>query len=266
MKKLLYLLLLPLLLSPVLAVTLTVVMYPAPRRLLRAAGVTAGAYVRDEEEYEVVGWVEAAAPRLRAHPVVPADPGGGRQVRPDSAGPRSPRRFSWVSGTPRPSSDSRHVDDAPDPPLAHRLRVLVVDAHRDAADGLGRLLALLGYDTRVAYCGRSALAALDTFPPDVAVLDADLPGAGARAVAASLCRALARRPVLVGVSGSPPAGRAGVKFDHCFGRPFDPRTLLRLLEGYAAACRPRASPPPRPAEPAGADEPHDSPAPNAVPG
>ncbi len=56
------------------------------------------------------------------------------------------------------------------------LRVLCVDDNRDAADMLGVLLELFGYQARVCYDGTSALVAADEFRPDAAILDLSMPG------------------------------------------------------------------------------------------
>jgi PAS domain S-box-containing protein len=55
------------------------------------------------------------------------------------------------------------------------LSVLVADDNQDAADSLGTLLRSMGADVRVVYDGRSALAALETRRPDVALLDIGMP-------------------------------------------------------------------------------------------
>ncbi|HWI80781.1 hybrid sensor histidine kinase/response regulator [Ramlibacter sp.] len=55
-------------------------------------------------------------------------------------------------------------------------RVLLVDDNRDAADTSAALLEISGYETRVAYDPRDALALLADYAPDVAVLDIGLPG------------------------------------------------------------------------------------------
>jgi CheY-like chemotaxis protein len=54
-------------------------------------------------------------------------------------------------------------------------RVLIVDDNRDAADTLGALLGTLGANVSVVYTGRAALEALDTFAPDVVILDIGMP-------------------------------------------------------------------------------------------
>jgi signal transduction histidine kinase/ActR/RegA family two-component response regulator len=55
-------------------------------------------------------------------------------------------------------------------------KVLVVDDNRDAADTTAALLEITGYEVRTAYDPSSALATLDGFVPDVALLDIGLPG------------------------------------------------------------------------------------------
>lgn len=56
------------------------------------------------------------------------------------------------------------------------LRVLCVDDNRDAADTLGILLELVGFEVRVCYDGPSALAEAERFHPDAAILDLTMPG------------------------------------------------------------------------------------------
>jgi PAS domain S-box-containing protein len=54
-------------------------------------------------------------------------------------------------------------------------RVLVVDDNRDAANLLCEVMQALGYETRAAYDGPSALTAAQAFAPDVALIDLGLP-------------------------------------------------------------------------------------------
>jgi len=55
-------------------------------------------------------------------------------------------------------------------------RLLVVDDNRDAADSLALLLSSRGAEARVAYGGQEALAMLETYSPDAAVIDIGMPG------------------------------------------------------------------------------------------
>ncbi|MFL6662197.1 MAG: ATP-binding protein [Rhizobacter sp.] len=76
-------------------------------------------------------------------------------------------------------------DPAPPPaaapqrvPMAapRRGRVLLVDDNADAADMVGELLRDAGHEVCIAADGPAALAALDSFVPEVALLDIGLPG------------------------------------------------------------------------------------------
>jgi len=56
-----------------------------------------------------------------------------------------------------------------------RLRVLIADDNRDAADTLSMLLEMEGYEVRRVYSGRAAISAAEAFRPDVALLDIGMP-------------------------------------------------------------------------------------------
>ena len=51
----------------------------------------------------------------------------------------------------------------------------MVDDNRDSADSLGMLLRLKGNDIRTAHDGLEAVAAADTFRPELVLLDIGLP-------------------------------------------------------------------------------------------
>jgi PAS domain S-box-containing protein len=54
-------------------------------------------------------------------------------------------------------------------------RVLIVDDNGDAADSLAMLLKFQGHETHVAYSAKEALALVESFKPDVGLLDIGLP-------------------------------------------------------------------------------------------
>ena len=56
-----------------------------------------------------------------------------------------------------------------------RLRMLVVDDHRDSADAISVLLRQAGDIVATAYDGCAALAMVEEFRPQVVLLDIDLP-------------------------------------------------------------------------------------------
>jgi CheY-like chemotaxis protein len=55
-------------------------------------------------------------------------------------------------------------------------RILLVDDSCDATEALSMLLALDGHDVRRAQSGSEALAIVDSFTPDVALIDVHMPG------------------------------------------------------------------------------------------
>lgn len=81
-------------------------------------------------------------------------------------------------------------------------RILVVDDFPGCADSICHCLRTRGYDCLAATSARDALAAVDAFAPDVAILDLDLPDTDG----CTLARMLRMRPVtsdvhLVALSG-----------------------------------------------------------------
>ena len=81
-------------------------------------------------------------------------------------------RLPVLSGTQAHEVDSPRpvLSDAPE--VLRRRRILIVDDNAVAADGLGRLLALVyGQEVRVVYDGPSALDIVGSFQPEVVLLD-----------------------------------------------------------------------------------------------
>ncbi len=94
-------------------------------------------------------------------------------------------------------SDSRDV--RPD----WRMRVLVVEDHKDQAHTLARLLEQCGHEVSVAFNGHSAVEQARLNQPDVALLDIGLPGIDGWEVARSLNEmAIEKRPLLVAITGN----------------------------------------------------------------
>ncbi|MDB6163475.1 MAG: response regulator [Xanthomonadaceae bacterium] len=67
-----------------------------------------------------------------------------------------------------------------------RRRALVVDDNRDAADTLGMMLELLGFDVQCLYDPMDFEASFDTFLPEVLFLDVGMPGRSGYDVARAL--------------------------------------------------------------------------------
>jgi two-component system OmpR family response regulator len=114
------------------------------------------------------------------------------------------------------------------------LRVLCVDDNQDAADTLGVLLELVGYQARVCYDGASALIAADAFRPDAAILDLSMPGMsgdelGRRLRATEWGRALPL-VALTALSGEDARDRTtAAGFDLHLVKPINPDRLANVL-------------------------------------
>ncbi|MFS2004545.1 response regulator [Duganella sp. CT11-25] len=65
-------------------------------------------------------------------------------------------------------------------------RILIVDDNNEAADITAELLGMYGYQTAVAYAGRTGLETARTFAPDVILLDLGMPGMDGYVVAGAL--------------------------------------------------------------------------------
>jgi CheY-like chemotaxis protein len=116
-----------------------------------------------------------------------------------------------------------------------RLRIVVVDDNRDAAQTLSMLLELQGYEVWAEFSARDALERAATQTADVYLLDIGLPGIDGLELARRL-KSLAQpeQPVLVAVTGyGQPKDREETRaagFSHHLVKPVDPSKLLALLE------------------------------------
>jgi len=123
-------------------------------------------------------------------------------------------------------------------------RVLVVDDNEDSVESLAMLLRMLGHEVETAKDAEGGLAALDTFRPNVAILDIGLP----KVTGYDLAKQIRERPwgkgvVLVALTGwgqkqhrkrSTEAG-----FDHHLTKPVEFDVLQQILAA-AEACLPKA--------------------------
>jgi two-component system, OmpR family, response regulator len=118
------------------------------------------------------------------------------------------------------------------------LRILVVEDHVDTARATAKLLRYQGHQVQVATDGQDALATAAAAPPDVVLLDLDLPEMSGWEVARRLRdQAVGRRPLLVAISGLGDSEyrrlthEAGIDL-HLL-KPADPQQLFALLERFA---------------------------------
>jgi signal transduction histidine kinase len=111
----------------------------------------------------------------------------GGTVRASSEGEGRGSRF--VVQLPLHAVGTPGEDTQPGLPPARRgpsARLLVVDDNVDAADTLADLLRVLGYEVRTAHDSPAAMAVLDGFVPQLALLDIGLPGEDGYALARRL--------------------------------------------------------------------------------
>ncbi|MGH8199890.1 MAG: ATP-binding response regulator [Steroidobacteraceae bacterium] len=117
-------------------------------------------------------------------------------------------------------------------------RILIVDDNVDAADSLSMLLGLQGHETRVAYSANEALACVEGFGPEVALLDIGLPGMDGYELAKRLRATLPLNGLrLIAVTGY---GQMEVQeralaagFDAHLVKPVDLSALERALAGIS---------------------------------
>jgi PAS domain S-box-containing protein len=118
--------------------------------------------------------------------------------------------------------------------VAARAKVLVVEDNPDAAQALAELLELWGHEVAVAVDGTAALRTVESFRPDVVLMDIGLPGMDGY----ELARRLRERPDLRGARFIALTGygqeadrrrSAEAGFDDHLTKPADPGLLRELL-------------------------------------
>jgi len=98
--------------------------------------------------------------------------------------------------------DSKPTEAANQTSSSKRRRVLLVEDNSDVAESMGELLSLEGHAVHIASSGAAALAALQTFNPDVVLLDIGLPDMNGYTVARRM-REKSNRPglIIIALSG-----------------------------------------------------------------
>ena len=115
-----------------------------------------------------------------------------------------------------------------------RLRVLVVDDNRDAADSLGLIVGACGHEVEVVYDGAAVLQKAPEFRPHVILLDIGLPHVDGY----ELARILRQQDALTGVMIIAVTGRGDDEqrkkaleagFNFLLVKPIDPDMLTEAL-------------------------------------
>jgi CheY-like chemotaxis protein len=130
-------------------------------------------------------------------------------------------------------------------PAARLLRVLIVDDDRDTCESLGWLVRLWGHAGRQAHGGAAALRAAAAEPPDVILLDVEMPVVHGFAVARQLrVENPSRQPLIIAITGRADEARREqcreAAIDVVLLKPVDPEVLetLLMLECSHKATRP----------------------------
>jgi PAS domain S-box-containing protein len=161
---------------------------------------------------------------------------GGR-IEAHSDGPRRGSEFRVLLPrvVERPAMQDSLVDATKVSVLgASHIRVLIVDDNVDAADSLALFLKIAGYQTRVAYDGRTAVEMAEILKPAVVLLDLGLPYLNGHEVARRL-RALpwgraARLIALTGWGQEEDVLRSRQSgFDEHLTKPVDPEVLIQHI-------------------------------------
>jgi PAS domain S-box-containing protein len=159
----------------------------------------------------------------------------GGQVHAASAGPGRGAEFTVrLPVVPEPPALTATTPAAAAVGTGARLRVLIVEDNRDAAESLKMLLELLGHETRVASTGPEGVRAAKDWTPDIVLCDIGLPGLDGYGVARELrldpTTARARLVALTGYGSDDDRRRSRqAGFDHHLTKPAEPEILLGLL-------------------------------------
>jgi CheY-like chemotaxis protein/two-component sensor histidine kinase len=130
------------------------------------------------------------------------------------------------------------VEEAGSRATPRRMRVLVVDDNRDAADSMRMLLDASGQDARAVYDGVSALEIAESFRPEVILLDIGMPSMdGYQVVRALRAREFVPPPAIAALTGwgqdSDKKKTREAGFDHHFTKPVSADELMAFLEKAA---------------------------------
>jgi CheY-like chemotaxis protein len=123
------------------------------------------------------------------------------------------------------------------PEPARRLRILIVDDNRDAANSLAAILGLTGHEVRAEYHGAAAIGVAEIFRPEVMILDLGMPGMTGYEVAQHIRRRTdGQALLLIALTGwGQPEDRArshAAGFDHHLVKPVNPSVLKQLLARF----------------------------------
>jgi CheY-like chemotaxis protein len=145
------------------------------------------------------------------------------------------RRIIGVDTGKEASMDATRHEGASEAGAAEGARLLIVDDNEDASDTLADLLRVMGYEVRCAADGPSAMAVLDEYRPQLALLDIGLPGEDGYSLASRMRAdsrmAQAKLVALTGYGSESDRARAiGARFDQHLVKPVSVDRLLEVLQ------------------------------------
>lgn len=156
--------------------------------------------------------------------------GGSVEARSDGPGLGSEFlvRLPLLEDTATAAAPGRLIE-----PLPAR-RILIVDDSRDGGESLAMLLRVLGAEVALAHSGRTALECVDSFKPDVVLLDIGMPGMDGYEVARRIRANPANRRIsLIALTGwgqdEDRKRSVAAGFDHHLVKPADIDQLRQLL-------------------------------------
>jgi CheY-like chemotaxis protein/two-component sensor histidine kinase len=164
----------------------------------------------------------------------------GGTIEAKSAGPGKGSEFAVR--LPRQTRSASRIDPSSDqperPPMSRR--ILVADDNRDAAESLSMLFGMEGHQVEMAHDGEAALAAFETFRPEIALLDIGMPKLDGYELAKKVRQSsLGRAVTLIAVTGwgqdNDKARALAAGFDHHFTKPVEPERLLEVIRSESRA-------------------------------
>jgi signal transduction histidine kinase/ActR/RegA family two-component response regulator len=158
------------------------------------------------------------------------------RVSAESAGPGSGSRFLvWLPRTNPPQAEPAGGWRPEASVVAHRMKVLIVDDNRDAAETLCMVVEMGGHEVHLAHDGVSALRIAVAHQPAVVFLDIGMPGMNGYEIASKLraLRGWQHRTLLVALTGwgseEDRARSLAAGFDVHLTKPVDLREVQRML-------------------------------------
>jgi PAS domain S-box-containing protein len=160
--------------------------------------------------------------------------GGSVEARSDGLGRGSEFQVRLPLGAQSKNETRQGASEKSEQAGTVKHRLLIADDRKDTVDSLAMLLRIMGHEVQTAYDGQDAIAAAETFRPDVCLIDIGMPKVNGYDV----CRHIRQQPwgkdsVLVAMTGwgqeedKRRAMEAG--FDHHILKPADTAELLQLL-------------------------------------